>query len=218
MSGLELVIGNRNYSSWSLRPWIMMKVAGLKFTEVFAQFDTPEFKPAVARFSKAGKVPVLSHGKIAVWESLAIMEYLAEAYPKRHFWPKNKAARAMARCVSHEMHAGFGALRNACPMNIRRPKKSVHFSVDTLANIARIEQIWKDCRALHGKGGPFLFGQFTIADAMYAPVVSRFETFDIKVSKISRAYMDAVLATPAFQEWKTAALKEPWIVPHDEVD
>ena len=218
MSNLELIIGNKNYSSWSLRPWMMMRMAGLKFTEVFARFETPEFKRIVQRHSKAGRVPILIHGKITVWESLAIMEYLAEAYPKRMFWPKNKAARAMARAVSNEMHAGFTALRTACPMNLRRPRKPVHFSVDTLANIARIEQIWKDCRAAHGKGGPFLFGGFTIADAMFAPVVTRFDTFDIKVSANSRAYMDAIMGTPAFEEWKEAALMEPWVVPYDEVD
>jgi glutathione S-transferase len=218
MSSLELVIGNKNYSSWSFRPWIMMAMAGLKFKETLVKLDTPEFKPAVLRHSKAGKVPILHHGKVTVWETLAIMEYLADAYPSKHFWPQSKPARAMARAVSHEMHAGFGALRNACPMNMRRPRKAVHFSVETLANIARIEALWKDCRAAYGKGGPFLFGQFTVADAMYAPVVSRFETYDIKVSKISRAYMDAVQETKAYRSWKDAALKEPWIVPSDEVD
>jgi glutathione S-transferase len=146
------------------------------------------------------------------------MEYLAELFPEKHLWPKTVSARAMARAVSNEMHAGFGALRNACPMNIRRKPKPVPMNDAVMRDIARIEQLWRGCRAKFGKGGKFLFGKFSIADAMYTPVVSRFETFSIPVADDTRTYMDTILNTPAFSAWREAALKETWIVPSDEVD
>ncbi|MEQ1521192.1 MAG: glutathione S-transferase family protein [Aestuariivirga sp.] len=218
MAKLNLVIANKNYSSWSLRPWLAMAMAGLDFDETLILLDTPDTKKQIAEHSKAGRVPILRHGKIAVWETLAILEYLAETFPEKNLWPKTKAARAVARSISNEMHAGFSALRNACPMNLRRPQKPVMLNDAIRADIARIEEIWRDCRKTYGKGGKFLFGKFCNADAMFAPVVTRFETYAIPVAKDTRAYMDAVLATKAFQQWKSAALKETWIVPHDEVD
>ena len=217
MSKLHLVIANKNYSSWSLRPWMALSMAGVPFDETVIPLDTPKTKRLILKHSGAGKVPVLHDGKITVWESLAILEYLADAYPEKNLWPKSRAARAMARAVSTEMHGGFAALRSECPMNLHRAPKPVKLSDMAKANIARIEDIWRDCRAAHGKGGKFLFGKFSNADAMYAPVVTRFDTYDIKVAKDTRAYMDAILSTKAFTAWKAAALKETWIVPHDEV-
>jgi glutathione S-transferase len=217
VSKLHLIIGNKNYSSWSLRPWMALTMAGIPFQETVIPLDTPETARLIAEHSGAGRVPVLHHGRQVVWESLAIMEYLAELFPEKHLWPKAVSARAVARAVANEMHAGFGALRSACPMNIRRPKKPVPLNEAALKDIARIEEIWRDCRARFGKGGKFLFGKFSIADAMYAPVVSRFETYAIPVADETRSYMDSVLNTPAFAAWRDAALKESWIVPADEV-
>lgn len=217
MSRLHLVIGNKNYSSWSLRPWIAMAMAGIPFNETVIPLDTPETKAKIAEHSGAGRVPVLHHGRLAIWESLAILEYLAETFPEKHLWPKALAARAQARSVSNEMHAGFAALRAACPMNLRRPRKKVALSDAVLADVSRIECLWRDCRARFGKEGKFLFGKFSIADAMYAPVVTRLETYDIPVAAESRAYMNSVLHTGAFQSWKEAALKEEWILPSEEV-
>jgi glutathione S-transferase len=218
MAKLNLVIANKNYSSWSLRPWLAMAMAGLDFDETLILLDTPHTKKQIAEHSKAGRVPILRHGKVTVWETLAILEYLAETFPEKNFWPKTKAARTVARSISNEMHAGFSALRNACPMNLRRPQRPVMMNDAIRADIARIEEIWRDCRKTYGKGGKFLFGKFCNADAMFAPVVTRFESYAIPVAKDTKAYMDAVLATKAFQKWKSAALKETWIVPHDEVD
>lgn len=218
MSKLHLVIGNKNYSSWSLRPWMALSMAGIPFRETVILLDTPETASLIGQHSAAGRVPVLHHGRQTVWESLAIMEYLAELFPEKHLWPKPVSARAVARSISNEMHAGFSALRNACPMNIRRPRKPVPLGDAAGRDIARIEQIWRECRAKFGKGGKFLFGRFSIADAMYTPVVSRFETYAVPVAAETRAYMDAILATTAFRSWKDAALQESWIVPSDEVD
>jgi len=218
MAKLHLIIANKNYSSWSLRPWLAMAMAGLDFDETMILLDTPDTKKQIAEHSRAGRLPILRHGKVTVWETLAILEYLAETFPEKHFWPRAKAARAVARAISSEMHAGFSALRNACPMNLRRPQKPVMLDDAIRADIMRIEEIWRDCRKTYGKGGKFLFGKFCNADAMFAPVVTRFETYAIPVAKDTRAYMDAILATKAFQKWKSAALKESWIVPHDEVD
>jgi glutathione S-transferase len=218
MAKLNLIIANKNYSSWSLRPWLAMTAAGIHFDETLILLDTPDTKTQITEHSKAGRVPILHHGKITIWETLAILEYLAETFPERNFWPKAKGARAVARAISNEMHAGFSGLRNACPMNLRRPQKPVTLTDETRADVARIEEIWRDCRKSYGKGGKFLFGRFCNADAMFAPVVTRFETYAIPVAKDTRAYMDTIMATTAFQKWKSAALKETWIVPDDEVD
>jgi glutathione S-transferase len=218
MAKLNLIIANKNYSSWSLRPWLAMTMAGIDFDETLILLDTPDTKRQIAEHSKAGRVPILRHGKVTIWETPAILEYLAETFPEKNLWPKAKAARAVARAIANEMHAGFSGLRNACPMNLRRPHKPILLNDETRADIARIEEIWRDCRKTYGKGGKFLFGRFCNADAMFAPVVTRFETYAIPVAKDTRAYMDAVLATKAFQKWKSAALKETWILPREEVD
>jgi glutathione S-transferase len=218
VSKLQLIIGNKNYSSWSLRPWMAMTMAGIPFRETVIPLDTPETAGLIAEHSRAGRVPVLHHGRHSVWESLAIMEYLAELFPEKHLWPKAVTARAIARSVSNEMHADFGALRNACPMNLRRQQKPVPLGEQAMKDVARIEHIWRDCRARFGKGGKFLFGRFSIADAMYAPVVTRFDTYLVTVADDTRAYMDTIMNTEAFLSWREAALKESWIVPSDEVD
>ena len=218
MSNLTLVIGNKNYSSWSLRPWMALTMAGIPFAEELIQLDQPDTKAKITAHSKAGRVPILRHGKITVWESLAILEYLAENFPEKNLWPKTRAARATARAISSEMHAGFSALRSGCPMNLRRPRKPRPLADSVIADIHRIENMWRECRANFGRNGKFLFGRFCNADAMFAPVVTRFETYDIKVAKDTRQYMESVMATPAFKKWKAAALHEPWIIPHNEVD
>jgi glutathione S-transferase len=218
MSRLHLIIGNKNYSSWSLRVWIAMTMAGLSFTETVIALDQPGTKARIAEYSGAGRVPVLKHGKLVVWESLAILEYLAEAFPEKHLWPKTIAARAMARSAANEMHGGFVALRDACPMNLRRPRRAVKMTDAVHADCRRIEQLWRGCRKNHGKGGPFLFGKFSIADAMFAPVVTRFDTYRLPAAADTKRYIKAILSLPAFRSWKEAALQETWIIPHDEVD
>ena len=213
-----LYVGNRNYSSWSLRPFMALAMAGVDFETRLLRFDIPGFADKAKRVSKAGLVPILKHNSVVVWDSLAILEYAAETWPNANLWPKNKAARAMARSACAEMHSGFKNLRNALPMNIRRPKKAIATADPVLADIARVQSLWIQCRKDFGKGGPFLFGKFSNADAMFTPVVSRLETFDVKVSHATREYMNAILATPAFHEWQEMALQEPWVYPADEVD
>jgi glutathione S-transferase len=217
---LKLIIGNKNYSSWSLRPWIAMKVAKIPFEETVISLDAPNFKQVVGAVSGTGKVPVLVDGDVSVWESLAILEYLAEKFPHAGLWPASSAARARARAVSNEMHAGFVPLRRHMPMNMWRPVKKRGLTPEVEANIKRIETIWGDCRARFGAkaDGPFLFGQFGAADAMYAPVVARLHTYGADVGKVSRSYMDAMMALPAWREWHGAAVSEPWVLAEDEVD
>ena len=211
-----LIIGNKNYSSWSFRPWIAMKAAGIAFEERVISLNDPQFKRAIASVSQNGKVPALDDDGVHVWETLAILEYLADKFPRAGLWPADPGARAHARAIAAEMHASFLALRNECPMNFWRPVKRRDLSADALANAARIDAMWTEC--LDRYGGPFLFGAFGAADAMYAPVVSRFHTYAVEVGGRSRAYMGAVMALPAWREWKEAALKEPWVLPYDEPD
>jgi glutathione S-transferase len=215
---MRLIIGNKNYSSWSLRPWVAMKVAGIAFDETLISLDAPDFKARVSAFGGSGRVPTLIDGETCVWESLAILEYLAEKFPAAGLWPSGDAARARARTVSAEMHSGFLPLRRHLPMNVRRPVKPRPLDEGAAANAARIDAIWTECRARFGAGGAFLFGAFGAADAMYAPVVWRFHTYAVEVSAASRAYMQAVLALPASVAWREAARQEPWVLPHDEVD
>jgi glutathione S-transferase len=215
---LELIIGNKNYSSWSLRPWIAMKVAGIAFDEEVISLDAADFKARLAKLSGTGKVPALADGGVRVWESLAILEYLGEKFPQARLWPADAAARAHARAIAAEMHAGFVPLRRHLPMNMWRPVIRRDLTPAVEANVRRIEAMWTDCRMRFGAGGAFLFGGFGAADAMYAPVVSRFHTYDVEVGPAARAYMEAVMALPAWHEWRTAARAEPWVLPEDEVD
>ena len=217
---MKLVIGNKNYSSWSLRPWIAMKAVGIPFEEILIPFGSPignsDFKAKVAPYTPAGRVPVLVDDDTRVWETLAILEYLAEKFPEKQLWPVDPKARAAARAIASEMHAGFSALRGECPMNIRRPVRERPLSAAAQADAARIEAMWSEARARHG--GPFLFGKFSAADAMYAPMVTRFHTYGVKVSRDTLAYMEVVMALPAFGEWRAASIAEPWIVAEDEAD
>jgi glutathione S-transferase len=218
---LRLLIGNKNYSSWSLRPWLAMKVAGIAFDETLIPLDTPDFRTTVSALSggeAAGSVPVLIDGDIRVWESLAILEYLADKFPEAGLWPEPKRARAHARAAAAEMHSGFLPLRRLLPMNVRRPVKSRVLDAAAAADVARIDAIWTRCRTQFGDGGRFLYGEFSAADAMYAPVVWRFHTYKVEVSAIARIYMSAVIELPASREWREAAGQEEWVLPHDEVD
>lgn len=215
MDKLVLYVGNKNYSSWSLRPWIALEACGIPFEEVVIAFDFAAGNPRIKEVSPTGRVPVLHHGDARIWESLAIIEYAAELFPDAGLWPKDSNERARARSYSMEMLSGFRALRSACPMNIRRRKSAVPLQEGVAADIARIETIWREAIAL--SGGPFLFGAFSAADAMFAPVVSRFEAYDLTRNPVSLEYMDAVKTHPAFRKWQEAAIAEPWIVPEDEI-
>ena len=209
MSELHLIIGNKNYSSWSLRPWILLTHLGIAFEETIVPLDTPEFKDQVARYSGAARVPVLQHGELTVWDSLAICEYVAELSGKG--WPSLPHARAVARSVSAEMHSGFLDLRSHWPMIAtgRNIKTAPNAQLD--ADIQRVEAIWNDCRARFGQGsGPWLFGEYSIADAMYAPVVLRFNSYGAPRSSVAREYIATTLADPSMQRWLQEAGKEPW--------
>jgi len=215
---LHLIIGNKNYSSWSFRPWLAMKVAGIAFEETVISLDAADFKARVAAKDASGRVPVLIDGDTRVWESLAIIEYLAEKFPAAGLWPRETQARAHARAIACEMHAGFLPLRRRLPMNVWRPVLPRALDDGAVANVARIEAIWNECRARFGAGGPFLYGSFGAADAMYAPIVWRFHTYAVEVTPNARAYMGAMMKLPAWNEWRDAALREPWVLAEDEVD
>ncbi len=215
---LRLIIGNKNYSSWSFRPWLAMKGAGIAFEETLIPLNAPDFKARLEAMSGAGKVPVLIDGDTHVWESLAILEYLAEKFPAAGLWPREPQARAHARAIASEMHAGFQVLRRDLPMNIWRPVKARPLDAAAVTDAARIDAIWSECRARFGAGGPYLYGTFGAADAMYAPVVWRFHTYGVEVGAAARTYMNALMTMPAWIEWREAARREPWVLPHDEVD
>ena len=210
---LKLIIGNKNYSSWSMRPWIGLKGAGIPFDEEVISLYVDGSKELILKHSPAGKVPVLIDGDVHVWESLAILEYAAEKFPAAGLWPADPKARAHARAISAEMHAGFAALRGECGMVLWRPPAKKVLSADAQANIERIQEMWTDCRQRFGAGGPFLFGKFSAADAMFAPVVGRFQTYAIDVNPTVAAYMQATIATPAWREWLHAALRETVVIP-----
>jgi len=217
---MQLIIGNKNYSSWSLRPWILMRALGIPFTERLVRLDAPDFESQLATVYDGSTVPVLIDGDVLIWESLAIIEYLAERCAGLDVWPQEAAARALARSMSAEMHAGFPALRSACPMNLAKRYAPRDRGSDCAQDVARVCHLWRKARETFGQHGgePYLFGAFSAADAMYAPVVTRLDTYAIEVPADVRAYMDAVLQSAAFAEWREAALQEPWIVKSDEVD
>ena len=215
MPELTIVIGNKNYSSWSLRPWLALKHCDVAFVEERIPLDHLDTAARIRAYSPAGRVPVLVDGDITVWDSLAICEYLAERFPEADLWPKDVAARAMARAVSAEMHSGFAALRAELPMNIRATR-SVHTSERADADIARITTAWEICRGQYGADGEWLFGKFSIADAMFAPVVLRFRTYRIDMPRVATAYMTHVLADSALQEWMVSAVKETEVIEADE--
>jgi glutathione S-transferase len=213
MSALRLVIGNKNYSSWSMRPWLAMRASNIAFEEVFIPLYTGNTdKQRILGFTRSGKVPALIDGDVTVWDSLAIVEYVAERFPQARLWPEDRARRAHARSISSEMHSGFLPLRHQCGMNLHRPVGAIALSADAKADIARIEQIWLECRERYGKSGPFLFGAFSGADAMFAPVVHRFRTYAIEVAAEAKAYMDTMMVLPAFQEWTRDGLAETLVI------
>jgi glutathione S-transferase len=205
--GLTLVIGNKNYSSWSMRPWVAATAFGIPFTEVRLLLDQPDTATNIARYSAAGRVPVLVAGEMTIWDSLAICEYLAEQFPDNHMWPQDVAARAMARSVVAEMHSGFTGLRTAMSMNIKARLPGRGRTADAQADIGRVCEIWEECLSRFGHHN-FLFGEFSIADAFYAPVVMRFRTYGVALAPALQAYCDRVQAHPAVARWVTEALAE----------
>ncbi|MBO6815192.1 MAG: glutathione S-transferase family protein [Rhizobiaceae bacterium] len=212
---MKLYIGNKKYSSWSLRPWLALKVRNIPFEEVLVPFDMEAGNPEFRKFSPTGKVPCLLDGDLTVWESLAILEYVADKHPEAHLWPAGIAERAIARAVAHEMHGGFGALRNSCPMNMSREPSPIDVPAAVHADAARIEQLWSEC--LQKSGGPFLFGEFTNVDAMYAPVVNRLEIYCLGASDAVQQYSNAMKSLEAWKEWEQAGRAETWYVAEDEV-
>ncbi len=220
MAEFTLIIGNRNYSSWSLRAWLALAASGGEFDDMVIPLRQADTRENILRHSPSGKVPVLRHGDTVIWDSLAIAEYLAEHVPHAELWPSAIEARAAARAVSAEMHAGFLALRRAMPMNIRAtpPTQAPELADDVRADVNRIEAIWRNCRQHFGADGELLFGGFTIADAMYAPMASRFRTFGVTLEDTAQAYVEAVLGHPLMVQWTEAAENETWIIPEFELE
>jgi glutathione S-transferase len=216
MSEFHLIMGNKRYSSWSLRPWILMTHAGVQFRETIVPLDTPEFKDQVSRYSPTRRLPVLQHGALTIWDSLAICEYIAEVTGRG--LPASRAARAAARSVCAEMHSGFGNLRDQWPLSTTAHDRRTRMTPELEGDIKRIDELWSDCRArLAGNGGPWLFGEYSMADAMYAPVVLRFNTYGARLSDTAGEYVATALHDPALQKWVLAAENEPWTLPHCEV-
>ncbi len=212
MAELSITLGNKNYSSWSLRGWLALKQTGAAFAERVVPLDRPGTREQLLAASPSARVPVLQHGDLTVWDSLAIGEYLAERFPEAALWPAETATRAVARAVTAEMHAGFAKLRRDLPMDLRNRYPGRDLAPGTARDVARIVEIWQDCRARFGAGGDFLFGGFSLADAAYAPVVSRFVTYDVALPQVAATYRDAVMAWPALRDWAAAAEAEPWVI------
>jgi glutathione S-transferase len=215
MAALTLVIGNRNYSSWSLRAWLLLKHLGLDFEEIVIALDHADSRDQIESFSPSGRVPLLRHGELSIWDSLAICEYATELAGSG--WPSSREARAVARSVSAEMHSGFATLRSLWPMNARARNRHTVITAALEADIERIDEIWNDCRSRFGTGGPWLFGEYSVADAMYAPVVLRFNTYGARISQTARWYMAAVLEDAPMQDWLQGAKHEPWTIAAEEV-
>jgi glutathione S-transferase len=216
MRGMKLLIANKNYSSWSLRPWLLLKQAGIPFEEEKLSFNAPDFKARLGRESPSGLVPVLFDGGLVIWDSLAITEYLAETFPAKKLWPEDRAARARARSMCAEMHAGFQTLRGRMTMNCSLRLTNVLFDKQVRRQQARLVEMWRDARERHGAGGPFLFGHFTAADAFFAPVAIRFTAYGVELPPVARQYVDTLYALPALQEWIAAGQAENDYVDSDE--
>ena len=215
MDDLRLTIGNKNYSSWSLRPWILMKHLGLEFSERQIPLDTAEFADRIAALSPTRRVPVLEDRGLVIWDSLAICEYASELAGAG--WPRDAKTRAVARSACAEMHSGFGALRSQWPMNARAENRRTPDDAARAADVARIEGLWNDCRTRFGAGGPWLFGEYSVADAMYAPVVLRFRTYGARLRAASQAYVDTALGDPHLASWLDAARAETWTIATSEI-
>jgi glutathione S-transferase len=214
-SGLKLVIGNKNYSSWSMRPWVAMTAFDIPFQEIRILLDRPDTATQIARYSASGRVPVLLTQELAIWDSLAICEYLAEQFPEKAMWPQDMAARAMARCACAEMHSGFAGLRSAMSMNIRASFPGKGRTPDAQADIGRICELWEQCLSRFGHHR-FLFGEFSIADAFFAPVVMRFRTYEVSLAPALQAYCERVAAHPAVAKWCAQAHAETEVIPKYE--
>jgi len=220
MDALTLYIGNKNYSSWSLRPWLALRQTGAPFAEVLIPLSRPDSKAAILAQSPSGRVPVLCHGALRLWESLAICEYLAEIFPGAGLWPADRTARAVARAAATEIHAGFGTLRQQLPMDIRARRSTPHRVALAGDDIARVTALWRDCIGRFGRSGahgagPFLFGAYCIADAMFAPVATRFHSYGVALDPVSAAYVAAQRDWPAMREWREAAEQETWTIAYD---
>lgn len=214
---MKLFIGNKTYSSWSLRGWLPLVIVKADFEEILVPLDTDEFRAIMKEASPTGCVPVLHHGTVRVWDSLAIIDYIDKLYPEANLWPKDLAAFAHARSICAEMHSGLMALRSACPMNFRRKWQNLTISKKVMRDCNRVDAIWVETRKKFGSNGDFLFGEFSAADIMFAPVVGRFDTYNLPRSETSQAYMNAVLNHPAMVQWLAAAQKETQRVEIDEI-
>ena len=214
---LTLIIANKTYSSWSFRPWVLMRYFGIAFDEITIPLAQENTRAEILRHTPSGKCPALRDGAIVVWDSLAIIEYLAETFPPIAIWPRLRAARAQARSLAAETHSGFANLRASLPMNMRRKVKRLELSQEAAADVARIESAFAAARVEFGRAGHFLFGDFSAADAMFAPVVNRLHVYDVDVSEATRRYMDHVMALPAWQEWAAQAQAEPWVIDKFEI-
>ncbi|MDO3563734.1 glutathione S-transferase family protein [Ralstonia pseudosolanacearum] len=213
---MKLVIGNKNYSPWSLRPWLLARQAGIPFEEIRLRLGSESFAAEARRYSPAGRVPVLVDGDLTVWDSLAICETLAERFPRARLWPEDPKARAHARSICAEMHTGFTALRGQMPMNVTAVLPGMGWNVAVQRDVDRIAQIWTELRQKYAAEGPFLFGHFTVADAFYAPVVSRFATYGVRLPELAKAYADHILNLSAMQEWIESARGEHDFLADDE--
>ena len=213
---MKLLIGNRNYSTWSLRPWLVLRHFEIPFEDEVLQLSGPGWRENLAAHSPTAKVPVLLDGDLVVPETIAIIEYLADSFPDKAIWPRDRAERALARAAAAEMHAGFGALRNHAPMNLRASHPGKVDLDAVRKDLHRVETLWGDLLAR--SDGPYLFGAFSAADAMFAPLATRLRTYELPVSDVAQCYVEAIYALPAFQDWRALALQEPWIVDDDEID
>ncbi len=212
MADFRIILGNKNYSSWSLRGWLALKRCGVPFEEEVIPLYRDDSKARLLAHGAAGKVPILKHGGLSVWDSLAIVEYLAERFPAAGLWPEDPAPRAEARALSAEMHAGFADLRNCLPMCLHGERQAARETPGLAGDIARIVQIWEGCRGRFGGGGDFLFGAFSAADVFFAPVAARFAGYGVPLDGAAAAYRDAVLAWPDLEVWSRAAAGEPWVI------
>ena len=213
---MKLVVGNKNYSSWSMRAWLLLTQLQIPFEEEALSFNDPQFKARVLRYSPAGKVPVLVDGDLVIWDTLAIVEYLAEKYPEREIWPAERGARAHARSICAEMHAGFSALRSQMPMNCELRLSWKPLDIRVQRDVTRIVALWTDCRARYGQLGAFLFGKFSAADAYYAPVVRRFVGFDVELPEPAASYVATIDTLASMKAWVKAALEEHDFLEIDE--
>lgn len=217
MDKLVFVTGNKAYSSWSMRPWLALRAAGMGFEEIVVSLYVPGYKQKLLAHSPTGKVPVLIHGKRTVWDSLAICEYLAEQFPAAKLWPEDIEARAVARSASAEMHSGFTAIRSGMPFNCRAVGRHVLDSPELSAEVRRVQNLWRECRERYGKGGPWLFGHFSVADCMYIPVALRFVTYGTTLDMTASAYLQTVQQHPPVQDWISAARQEQEVIESSEM-